>query len=88
MNLLAIFSRPKPYEREAVAGLRDEVIHLGTSVRFIEDMLRNPVKRDSAGRFVSTRPDTRKQLADFCASLTPDERAAALSRGARKGRTG
>ena len=78
----------KSREREAVAGLRDEAIHLGTSVRFIEDMLRNPVKRDSAGRFVSTRPDTRKQLADFCASLTVDERAAALSRGARKGRTG
>lgn len=68
MNLLAIFSRPKP--------LPHVVIKHYAATRAESRLARQK------------RIDRELELAVSVAQLTPDERAAALSRGARKGRTG
>lgn len=74
----------KPREREVVAGLRDQIIELGTHVRFLEADRLPPQPRDAAGRFVSKRDLMRQQMADACAKLTPEQRAAARNRALSK----
>jgi hypothetical protein len=70
----------KPREREMVAGLRDQIIELGTHVRFLEADRLPPQPRDAAGRFVSKYEIRRKQMADACSKLTPEQREAAKAR--------
>ncbi len=70
----------RPAEREVVAGLRDQIIELGTHVRFLEADRPVPQARDDAGRFVSKREILRQVLADAYAGLTDADRAAAIAR--------
>ena len=78
-KLTSVF-RPKPREREIVAGLRDQIIELGTHVRFLEADRLVPQPRDDAGRFVSKRELLRQKMADACSHLTPEQREAAKAR--------
>ena len=81
--------RPKPFSaRDRMAGIQDQIIELGTHLRFLEADRLVPQPRDDAGRFVSKRDLVRKQLAEACSSLTPEQRrsaqlAAELKRTAR-----
>lgn len=72
MNALASFFRPT-YD-EILAGLRMQLV---------------PVEqpRDDAGRFVSKRELMRKQMADACSQLTPEQRAAAKIRALSRAST-
>jgi hypothetical protein len=71
-------------DREAVAALRDQVIELGTHVRFLEADRLKPQPRDEAGRYVSTKPDTTAKLKRLCSLLTDKQRAEARERGGRR----
>ena len=83
-QILATLFRPMPFSSRAViAGLRDQIIEIGTHVRFLEADKPVPQPRDDAGRFVSKRELMRQQMADACSTLTPEQRAAAKARGAR-----
>lgn len=76
-------------EVERIASLQDQVIELGTVVRFLEADKRDPQPRDEAGRYVSKVEITRQRLARCVSRLTPEEREAAKQRGARmQGRVG
>lgn len=52
----------KPAHTEAIAGLRDQIIELGTHVRFLEADRLTPQPRGKDGRFASTKPDRRAEL--------------------------
>lgn len=90
MNLPAFlepFFKPRvPYERELIAGLLDQIIELGTHVRFLEADKRDPQPRDDAGRYVSKVEITRQRLARIVSRLTPEEAQAARMRGMGGGR--
>lgn len=52
MQILEFF-RPKPYERETVARLRDQTIELGTRVLLLEDIVqhsRKPVRESRSDK--------------------------------------
>lgn len=68
-------------EVERIASLQDQVIELGTVVRFLEADKRDPQPRDEAGRYVSKVEITRQRLARCVSTLTPEQRAAAKLRG-------
>lgn len=66
-QILATLFRPKPFSSRAViAGLRDQIIEIGTHVRFLEADKPVPQPRDGAGRFVSQREIMRQKMADAC----------------------
>ena len=82
MNFHFPFFKPRvPYERELIAGLRDQIIELGTHVRFLEADKRDPQPRDDAGRYVSKVEITRQRLARIVSRLTPEEAQSARMRG-------
>lgn len=74
------FFHRQPREREVVAGLRDQIIEIGTHVRFLEADRLAPQPRDDAGRFVSKRDLLRQKMADACSHMTPEQREAAKAR--------
>lgn len=76
MNALARFFAPRPGYDEILAGLRDQVIEIGTALRFMEADKPVPQPRDEAGRFVSKRDIVRQQLEDYRATTTPEQRKA------------
>ena len=85
MNFHFPFFKPRvPYERELIAGLRDQIIELGTHVRFLEADKRDPQPRDDAGRYVSKVDITRQRLARLVSRLTPEEAQSARMRGGRR----
>lgn len=84
MNLLSLFR--KPAHTEAIAGLRDEVIALGTHVRFLVADQQKPQPRDTGGRFVTSKPDTKAMLERLVSKLDDKERRAAIAAGADRGR--
>jgi len=87
MNFHFPFFKPRvPYERELIAGLRDQIIELGTHVRFLEADKRDPQPRDDAGRYVSKVDITRQRLARLVSRLTPEEAQSARMRGMGGGR--
>jgi hypothetical protein len=87
MNFHFPFFKPRvPYERELIAGLRDQIIELGTHVRFLEADKRDPQPRDDAGRYVSKVEITRQRLARLVSRLTPEEAQSARMRGMGGGR--
>lgn len=65
---------------EQIAGLRDQVLEIGTHVRFLEADRPVPQPRDSAGRFVSKFDLRRDELIEATKGLTPEQRAAAKAR--------
>ena len=81
-----IFKPRVPYERELIAGLRDQIIELGTHVRFLEADKPVPQPRDEAGRYVSKVEITRQRLARIVSRLTPEEAQSARMRGMGDGR--
>jgi hypothetical protein len=78
VNLLsaitAAFRAEPPRDREVIAGLRDQIIEIGTHVRFLEADKPVPQPRDEAGRFVSRRDIIRKQLEAYRSATTPEQR--------------
>ncbi len=80
MNALSRFFAPRPGYDEILAGLRDQVIEIGTAVRFMEADKPVPQPRDDAGRFVSKRDIVRQQLVDFVSTADPQARLAARTR--------
>ena len=80
------FFRLKPDPIDVLAGLRDQIIELGTHVRFLEADRPAPQPRDDAGRFVSKVEITRQRLARLVAGLTPEEAQPARMRGMGGGR--
>ena len=82
----SLFKPRVPYERELIAGLRDQIIELGTHVRFLEADKRDPQPRDDAGRYVSKVEITRQRLARIVSRLTPEEAQSARMRGMGGGR--
>jgi len=87
MNFHFPFFKPRvPYERELIAGLRDQIIELGTHVRFLEADKPVPQPRDEAGRYVSKVEITRQRLARIVSRLTPEEAQSARMRGMGGGR--
>lgn len=87
MNFHFPFFKPRvPYERELIAGLRDQIIELGTHVRFLEADKPVPQPRDEAGRYVSKVEITRQRLARLVSRLTPEEAQSARMRGMGVGR--
>ena len=82
IEMLTSIFRPQPFSARAkIAGLRDQVIELGTHVRFLEADRPVPQPRDAAGRFISKRELMRQKMADACSKLTDKQREAAKSRG-------
>lgn len=79
-----LFAPKAPYERELIAGLRDQIIELGTHVRFLEAGKPVPQPRDDAGRYVSKVEITRQRLARCVSRLTPEEAQSARMRGERR----
>ena len=65
---------------ERIANIQDQVIELGTHVRFIEADKLKPQPRDTSGRFVSTKPDRTAELRDRFKDLTDTERKQAIER--------
>ena len=87
MNFHFPFFKPRvPYERELIAGLRDQIIELGTHVRFLEADRPAPQPRDDAGRFVSQADITRARLSRLVSRLTPEQAQEARMRGMGGGR--
>jgi len=80
------FFRLKPDRIDVLAGLRDQIIELGTTVRFLEADKRDPQPRDEAGRYVSKVEITRQRLARIVSRLTPEEAQSARMRGMGGGR--
>ena len=80
------FFRLKPDRIDVLAGLRDQIIELGTHVRFLEADKRVPQPRDEAGRYVSKVEITRQRLARIVSRLTPEEAQSARMRGMGGGR--
>ena len=68
------FFRLKPDRMDVLAGIRDQIIELGTHVRFLVADPRVPQPRDEAGRFVSKRAKVREQLEQYVKSTTPAQR--------------
>lgn len=82
MNLhVPFFPWLRSREVERIASLQDQVIELGTVVRFLEADKRDPQPRDEAGRYVSKVEITRQRLARCVSRLTPEEAEAARMRG-------
>ena len=80
------FFRLKPDRIDVLAGLRDQIIELGTHVRFLEADKPVPQPRDEAGRYVSKVDITRQRLARIVSRLTPEEAQSARMRGMGGGR--
>lgn len=80
------FFRLKPDRMDVLAGLRDQIIELGTHVRFLEADRPAPKPRDEAGRFVSQADITRARLGRLVSRLTPEQAQAARMRGMGGGR--
>ena len=80
------FFRLKPDRIDVLAGLRNQIIELGTHVRFLEADKRDPQPRDDAGRYVSKVEITRQRLARIVSRLTPEEAQSARMRGMGGGR--
>ena len=80
------FFRLKPDRINVLAGLRDQIIELGTHVRFLEADKPVPQPRDEAGRYVSKVEITRQRLARLVSRLTPEEAQSARMRGMGGGR--
>jgi len=78
------FFRLKPDRIDVLAGLRDQIIELGTHVRFLEADKPVPQPRDEAGRYVSKVDITRQRLARIVSRLTPEEAQSARMRGGRR----
>jgi len=68
------FFRLKPDRIDVLAGIRDQIIVLGTHVRFLVADAPVPQPRDEAGRFVSKRAKVRDQLEHYRATTTPEQR--------------
>ena len=82
MNLHIPFLRSRT--TELIAGLRDQIIELGTHVRFLEADRPAPQPRDDAGRFVSQADITRARLSRLVSRLTPEQAQEARMRGGRR----
>jgi len=80
------FFRLKPDRIDVLAGLRNQIIELGTHVRFLEADKPVPQPRDEAGRYVSKVEITRQRLARLVSRLTPEEAQSARMRGMGGGR--
>jgi len=80
------FFRLKPDRIDVLAGLRNQIIELGTHVRFLEADKPVPQPRDEAGRYVSKVEITRQRLARIVSRLTPEEAQSARMRGMGGGR--
>jgi len=80
------FFRLKPDRIDVLAGLRNQIIELGTHVRFLEADKPVPQPRDEAGRYVSKVEITRQRLARLVSRLTPEEAQSARMRGRGGGR--
>ena len=80
------FFRLKPDRIDVLAGLRNQIIELGTHVRFLEADKPVPQPRDEAGRYVSKVDITRQRLARIVSRLTPEEAQSARMRGMGGGR--
>lgn len=80
------FFRLKPDRIDVLAGLRNQIIELGTHVRFLEADKPVPQPRDEAGRYVSKVDITRQRLARLVSRLTPEEAQSARMRGMGGGR--
>ena len=80
------FFRLKPDRIDVLAGLRNQIIELGTHVRFLEADKPVPQPRDEAGRYVSKVEITRQRLARCVSRLTPEEAQSARMRGMGGGR--
>jgi hypothetical protein len=61
-------------EVERIASLQDQVIELGTHVRFLEADKRDPQPRAPDGRFVSKRDIVADQLRQYVDATTPEQR--------------
>lgn len=73
-------------EREPVAALRDEVITLGTMVRFlVADKPRKPL-RDAGGRFVSRKQVVTDSLKEALKNVEPEQRTQFKDRASRRER--
>lgn len=79
--------RTRAREVERIANIQDQVIELGTVVRFLEADRLKPQPRDPSGRYISTRPDRVAELRALTSSLSDKDRAAAIER-AKAGRRG
>lgn len=87
-GLPSLFRR-HPTAIEVIAEMRDQVIEIGTTVRFLEADRLKPQPRDAAGRYVSSKPDTVAALKAYVDRTTPEQRAReteAFFAAARKGR--
>jgi hypothetical protein len=71
-------------DRDVIAGLRDQVIELGTHVRFLEADRPEPQHRDPDGRFVSKRELKRRELLAATKDLTIWQRDAAKARASTR----
>ena len=78
------FFRLKPDRMDVLAGLRDQIIELGTHVRFLEADRPAPQPRDDAGRFVSQADITRARLSRLVSRLTPEQAQAARARASSR----
>ena len=75
------FFRLKPDQIDELAALRDRALVAETKVVLLEDIVQHRVpKRDPAGRFASTKPDTKAMLTRLFKDLTAKEREAAKVR--------
>lgn len=75
MNL-PFFPFLRSREVERIASLQDQVIELGTHVRFLEADKRKPQPRSADGRYVSKRTIVADQLRQYVATTTPSQRKA------------
>lgn len=61
---------------ERIANIQDQVLEIGTHVRFLEADKRKPQPRDDGGRYVSKRTIVSDQLRQYVATTTPSQRKA------------
>jgi hypothetical protein len=71
---LPFFPLFRSREVERIASLQDQVIELGTHVRFLEADKRVPQPRAPDGRFVSKRDIVADQLRQYVGATTPEQR--------------
>lgn len=87
-QFLSLIGLPPPLRAE-IAGIKDQIIEIGTHVRFMEADRPEPQHRDPDGRFISKRELKRRELVAATEHLTVWQRDAAKSRaslGKHRGR--
>lgn len=72
-QFLSLIGLPPPLRAE-IAGIKDQIIEIGTHVRFMELNPPKPPPRDDAGRFVSPSKRIKDELAGYVTSTTHEQR--------------